>query len=60
MDQNIYKDLCRLRNQVRRITRKAQKLHEKTIVDQIQTNPKQFWSYAVQTENQSRNPGVHR
>ena len=38
--------LYRLCNQVRRLTRKAQKIYEKSIISQIKENPKKFWQYA--------------
>ena len=37
---------CRLRNQIKRLTRKAQKQYEKDIINQIKQNPKKFWQYA--------------
>ena len=40
-----YQEFCRLRNQVRRLTRKTQKLYEKYIINQIKPNPKKFWQY---------------
>ena len=36
----------KLRNQVRRLTRKGKKLHEKTIAKNAKSNPKAFWQYA--------------
>ena len=36
----------RLRNQIRRLTRKGKKLLEKTIAANSKSNPKAFWSYA--------------
>ena len=44
-DQSVYKEFCTVRNQVRRITRKAQKLHEQNISKYVKSNPKKFWSY---------------
>ena len=45
-DVQAYKEYCRLRNQVRSLTRKAQKIYEKSIISQIKENPKKFWQYA--------------
>ena len=45
-DAQNYQEFCRLRNQVRRLTRKAQKQYEKHIINQIKQNPKKFWQYA--------------
>ena len=39
-------EFCRLRNQIKRLTRKAQKQYEKDIINQIKQNPKKFWQYA--------------
>ena len=35
----------KLKNQIRRLTRKGKKIMEKNIAKQIKTNPKSFWSY---------------
>ena len=40
-----YTAYCKVRNQVRRITRKATKLYEKDIAAQAKDNPKKFWTY---------------
>ena len=45
-DVKNYQEFCRLRNQVMRLTRKAQKQYEKDIINQIKQNPKKFWQYA--------------
>ena len=45
-DVQNYQEFCRLRNQVRRLTRKAQKQYEKDIINQIKQNLKKFWQYA--------------
>jgi hypothetical protein len=45
-DGQVYNEYCQIRNQVRRITRKAQKEFEKTLAKQVKTNPKKFWNYA--------------
>ena len=42
----VYQNYCRLRNQIRRITRKAKKTYEQNLAKQVKTNPKRFWSYA--------------
>ena len=41
-----YKEYCRVRNQVKRITRKAKTSYEKDIASNVKSNPKKFWSYA--------------
>ena len=41
----------RLRNQIRRLTRKGKKLVEKNIAKNTKSNPKAFWSYAKQKMN---------
>ena len=38
-------DYNRVRNQVRALTRKAEKIYEKNIVSKIKENPKKFWMY---------------
>ena len=45
-DLAVYKDYCRTRNQVRRITRKKQAEYEKSLAKQVKENPKKFWQYA--------------
>ena len=35
-----------LRNQIRRLTRKAKKMTERTIANNAKTNPKMFWKYS--------------
>ena len=44
-DEKIYKEYCRVRNQIRRLTRKATKNFEKNIAGQAKSNPKKFWNY---------------
>lgn len=46
----------RLRNQIRRLTRKGKKLLEKNIAKDLKKNPKSFWKYA-QSKLKSR-PGI--
>ena len=41
-----YKEYCRVRNQVRRMTRKAKMSYEKDIASNVKSNPKKFWSNA--------------
>ena len=41
----IYQEYCRVRNQVRQITRKAVRNREKEIAKQCKRNPKIFWQY---------------
>ena len=36
----------KLRNQIRRLTKKAKKLVEKEIAKEVKNNPKKFWGYA--------------
>ena len=43
-DSKIYKEYCKCRNQVRRLTRKAVKNTEKEIAKNIKKNRKKFWS----------------
>ena len=45
-DKETYQQFCKQRNQIRRISRKAQKIYEKDIMKQIKNNPKKFWNYA--------------
>ena len=35
----------RLKNQIRRLTRKGKKLYEKNIASNVKSNPKAFWQY---------------
>ena len=49
-DLTVYKDYCRTRNQVRRITRKKQVEYEKSLAKQVKENPKKFWQYANSKE----------
>ena len=52
-----YKEYKRLRNKVKRITKKAVMLHEKGIADCVKENPKRFWSYVKsKTKIQERIP----
>ena len=44
--QNAQQEYRKISNQVRRLTRKAQKFMEKQIAKQIKSNPKKFWGYA--------------
>ena len=44
-DGSIYKEYCRCRNQVRRLTRKATRDYEKEVARQVKTNCKSFWTY---------------
>jgi hypothetical protein len=48
-----YTEYQRLRNQVRNLTRKAQKLQEKIIAKSVKSNPKKFWAYA-QSKSKSK------
>ena len=44
-----YKEYCRVRNQVRRMTRKTKISYEKDIASDGKSNPKKIWSYAKRT-----------
>ena len=44
-DAQTYTEFCRLRNQVRKLARKAKKLYEKGITKQIKQNHNKFWQY---------------
>ena len=44
-DGEVYLEFCRLRNQVRSITRKAKKALEKSVAMQAKKNPKKFWQF---------------
>ncbi len=44
-DSDHYKDYCKIRNQVRRLTRKARILQEKSIAENSKTNQKKFWQF---------------
>jgi len=41
-----YREYCKLRNQVKNLTRKAVRNKEKEIAQDIKKNPKKFWCYA--------------
>ena len=45
-DGQVYQEYCTVRNQVRRLTRKAHKIYEKSIAKQVKKNPKAYWKYA--------------
>ena len=45
-DGKDYQEYCKLRNQVKSITRKITKQFEKQIAKEVKTNPKKFWKYA--------------
>ena len=46
----------RVRNQVRSLTRKAERIYEKNIISKIKENPKKFWMY-VRRKSKNR-PGI--
>ena len=54
-DEQAYTEYCRVRNKVRRLTRKAQSIYEKSVAKQAKTNPKNFG--AMQQENQNTKLG---
>ena len=41
----VYLEYCRTRNQVRKLTRKAQKAVEKNIAKTAKSNPQKFWQF---------------
>ena len=45
-ESHQYRNYCRLRTQVRQLTKKARKNYEKKIADESKDNPKAFWSFA--------------
>ena len=45
-DHEIYLEYCKIRNQVKSLTRKITRQYEKNIATQAKTNPKKFWKYA--------------
>ena len=51
-----YQEYCRLRNQVRSLTRKAQANLEKSVADEAKSNPKKFWSF-TKSKTKTR-PGI--
>ncbi len=55
-DQQSYTDYCKTRNQVRRLTRKAQKIYEKEIAKDAKCNPKKFWNYV--SSKSKYKPGI--
>ena len=52
-DGQKYLEYCRVRNQVRAITRKVQKELEKKVAKEVKTNPKRFWQF-VNNQTKSR------
>ena len=52
-DGQKYLEYCRVRNQVRAATRKAQKLLEKQVAKEAVSNPKKFWQF-VSNKTKSR------
>ena len=44
-DQEAKLEYNRVRNQIRGLTRKIVKKHEKKLADSVKTNPKSFWNY---------------
>ena len=45
-DSEARKQFNILRNQIRRLTRKAKKVKELNIAKNVKSNPKKFWQYA--------------
>lgn len=54
-DPSVRTKFRRLRNQVRSLTRKAEKIYEKNIVAAVKTNPKKFWKYTRKKTKSSTN-----
>ena len=46
-DGRKYLEYCRVRNQVRAITRRVQKQLEKKVANEAKTNPKKFWQFVA-------------
>jgi hypothetical protein len=44
-DPKTHAEYCKTRNQVRRLTRQAQKQKEKLLAHEVKQNPKKFWKY---------------
>ena len=51
-----YKEFCKMRNQVRNLTRKAKKEKEGEIAADAKSNPKKFWKYV--NNNLKTKPGI--
>ncbi len=52
-DGERYREYCRVRNQVRKLTRRLHKIYELEIAKDAKTNPKKFWSY-VKSKTKTR------
>ena len=52
-DGKKYLEYCRVRNQVRAITRRVQKELEKKVAKEVKSNPKKFWQY-IRNKTKSR------
>ena len=60
-DGKVYAEYCRCRNQLRRMTRKATKLHEKEIAKRAKKDIKPFSSYVnSKTKLRSAIPPLHK
>ncbi len=44
-DSSSYREYCKLRNQVRKLSKLARRNQEKKIADEAKSNPKQFWNF---------------
>jgi len=44
-NERVYKEYAKVRNQIRRITRKTQKRLEHQLAEDVKQNPKRFWAY---------------
>ena len=44
-DGQVYLEYCKVRNQVRSLTRKTEKLLEKSVAQEAKRNPKKFWQF---------------
>ena len=52
-DGKRYEEYCKVRNQVRNLTRKAVINKEKEIAKEVKKNPKKFWQY-TQSKTKTR------
>ena len=60
-DADVYKQYFTCRNQLRRLTRKAAKEHEKNIAKTVKTNCKGFWKYVnSKTKMRSSVPQLYK
>ena len=55
-DSDVYKEFCRARNEVRKLTKKARRMKEKGVSEAAKDNPKKFWNY-VNNKTKTK-PGI--